>query len=286
MLERIYVEIGNICNLSCSFCAGTSRPKRQMTAEEFDCICGKIKPHTKYIYLHVMGEPLLHKELDTFLKIAKNHELPVCITTNGTLLSQRGNILLENSEIIHKVSISLHAPEGSGYTDLDKYLKEVVDFSKYAASVGIYVVFRLWNCDSAEGKGENFRNAYIEEYLHKEYSSSWQTRPKGYRLSTNTFLEYDGIFTWPSKSTADKSDAGFCHGLSSQLAILADGCVVPCCLDSEGEMELGNIFSSSLEEILSGERAVKIKSSFASGQIFEELCKKCTFARKFKIRNN
>lgn len=285
MIERIYIEIGNICNLSCSFCAGTNRPPRQMAVEEFAQICQKIKNHTKYIYLHVMGEPLLHPELDGIIKTAKNNSLPVCITTNGTLLETAGNIILQNSEVVHKVSISLHAPESNGDFQTEIYLKNASEFAKSAAEKGIYSVFRLWNRDSDEGKGENSQNDNIEAFLHSEFIGEWQVRPKGYRISKNIFLEYDGLFTWPSESIADEVTEGFCHGLSGQLAILADGCVVPCCLDSNGEIELGNIYTQSIEEILSGERATAMLKGLSAGKFVEPLCKKCTFARRFKKRS-
>ena len=285
MLERVYIEIGNICNLACSFCTGTTRPKRQMSTVEFSHVLKKVEPYTKYIYLHVMGEPLLHPKLDEFLRIAKEYSLPVCITTNGTLLSKKGKIIIE-SDAVHKVSISLHAPEGNGIIDLNDYLRCTVEFSKEAAEKGIYTVFRLWNGDSTEGLGKNSQNLQIENYLRREFPEEWQVRPKGYRLSKNIFLEYDGVFTWPTDSKADENYEGFCYGLSGQIAILADGQVVPCCLDANGEIPLGNIFEKELYEILDGERAVKIRQGFASGKVVDPLCQKCTFARKFKKRNN
>ena len=285
MLERIYIEIGNICNLSCSFCAGTKRTPRQMTKSEFETICKKIKGYTKYIYLHVMGEPLLHNDLSEILETAKKHSLKVCITTNGTLLQENGNILL-NSNAVHKVSISLHSPEGNGITDFDSYLKNAVEFSKAAAEKGIYTVFRLWNGDSSEGLGKNTQNAYIESFLKSSFTKPWQERPKGFRLQKNIFLEYDKVFTWPSESNAEPISEGFCHGLSSQAAILVDGTVTPCCLDSDGAVSLGNIFESDFSDILNSPLALLIKDSFKSGKVVHSFCQKCTFMRKFKKRNN
>lgn len=285
MLERIYVEIGNICNLSCSFCAGTKREKRQMSIGQFSQICSKIKGKAKFIYLHVLGEPLCHPLLDKFLKIAKENELPVCITTNGVLIAEKSYIISENANIIHKVSVSLHSLEGNDFKFFNDYLKNAVTFAKEMAEKGIYIVFRLWNNDSSEGKGKNKQNFYIEEFLKKEFLGEWQKRVRGYRLEKNIFLEYDGIFTWPKQSTAEEVDEGFCHGLSSQIAILVDGTVVPCCLDCEGEIPLGNIYNNSLDEILSSEKAKAISKGFSQGKFVHPLCKKCTFARRFKVNN-
>jgi len=282
MFERIYVEIGNICNLSCSFCQGTTRKKEQMSIEKFNDVCKKIKGYTKFVYLHVLGEPLLHKDLSDILKAIDQNNLKACITTNGTLLKQKEDILLQNSDIIHKISISLHDIEGSGINTLDRYLQDVISFSKKAAEKNIYIVFRLWNKDSSEGLGNNSQNGLIENFLRSIFIEPWQEKPRGYRLKKNIFLEYDGIFTWPSKSNSTEMEIGFCYGLSTQLAILVDGTVVPCCLDADANIPLGNIFLQNLEEILNSKRAVNIINGFKCGKLTESLCKKCTFARKFK----
>ncbi len=256
-----------------------------MTVNNFETVCKKIAGHTKYIYLHVMGEPLLHNDLSKILETAKKYSLKVCITTNGTLLQQTGNILL-NSNAVHKVSISLHSPEGNGITDFDLYLKSAVEFSKSAAEKGIFTVFRLWNGDSSEGLGKNTQNAYIESFLKISFPELWQKRPKGVRLQKNIFLEYDKVFTWPAESKAEPVTEGFCHGLSSQAAILVDGTVTPCCLDSEGSISLGNIFESDFSDIINNPLSLSIKDGFKSGKVIHPFCQKCTFMRKFKKRSN
>ena len=283
MIERLYVEIGNICNLSCSFCPKTKRKARQMTSAEFEEILKKSKGMVKYLYLHVMGEPLLHPELDKMLMLAKEYSMPVCITTNGTLLSKRGDVLLSHADVIHKVSISLHAPEGNSMYDLEEYLSSAANFATSASEAGIFTVFRLWNADSADAKGRNLSNPKIEEFLYSRFEGPYTKRPRGIRLAKYIFLEYGDTFVWPIESDADERETLYCHALSDQVAILADGSVVPCCLDSEGIMTLGNIFASSLTEILEGERAVKIKKGFGNGCAEEPLCKKCSYARRFSV---
>ena len=64
--------------------------------------------------------------------------------------------------------------------------------------------------------------------------------------------------------------------------MLADGTVVPCCLDHEGDIALGNIFEGSMEEILASERASAIYEGFRDHRATEELCRKCGYARRFK----
>ena len=134
MFNKIYVEIGNICNLRCSFCPEMKRERRQMSAQEFERVCRAIKGYTNYIYLHVMGEPLVHPELDSILAIAEQYEFRACITTNGTLLKKNTEMLMKHSSCIHKINVSVHSIEGNGIEDrLEKYIREVVGFSRLAS---------------------------------------------------------------------------------------------------------------------------------------------------------
>ena len=281
-MDRVYVEITNICNLACSFCPGTRRAPRYMTPADFSTVCDRIAPHTKEIFLHLMGEPLLHPDLDTLFEIAADHQLTVSITTNGTLLKKRGEILLKHAEIIKKVSISLHSGEANSQNlQNGTHLSEAIEFAKSAAKHGIFSILRLWNLDSAERKGENADNDLILTYLHEEYPDPWQRRHSGWHIGERTFLECAEIFTWPIESEAEPMEAGRCYGLVRQIGILADGTVVPCCLDSEGKMPLGNVFENTLDNILSGERAVRMRQGFLSGKMNEPLCRRCTYARRF-----
>lgn len=282
MIERAYIEIGNICNLACSFCPGTKREPRQMDESEFTKICEKLQGKVKFLYFHLMGEPLVHPLLDRFLGIAECFGFKVCITTNGTLLEGKGDILLSHSTVLHKVSISLHAPEGNSFSaEGSGYLSSAAYFAEQAAERGIFTVFRLWNMNSTDALGKNSENSAIETYLHKRFSFPWEKRQRGYRLAKNIFLEYDGVFVWPSESGEQERERGYCHALSQQIAILADGTVVPCCLDSEGMIALGNIFSSSLQQILNSERAVLMRRGFSAGVLCEMLCRKCSYSKRF-----
>ena len=165
---------------------------------------------------------------------------------------------------------------------MDEYLAECFDFAKCVSETGIFTVFRLWNLDSEEKSGANAQNATIESALHSAFPDEWTKHRAGFRLQKNIFLEYAGIFTWPTQSDADAQACGRCHGMIDQLAILADGTVVPCCLDSEGEIALGNIFESGLDAILASDRARAMADGLRRGELVEPLCQKCTYARRFK----
>lgn len=277
MLDRIYLEITNICNMDCSFCHKTKREKRLLSEGEFDIILDKIEGKAKHLYFHLMGEPTLHPSLGEFIKKARAKGFLPAITTNGSLLDKKGDELLCSSP--YKISISLHAPGANPTFSDEKYLKNCVDFAKKAAQVGTFVALRLWNL------GSGADNSEILEFLKSSFSNPWQERRGGssIRLDCRIFLEWAEQFEWPDPSLCecDIKTPIFCYGVREQIGILVDGTVVPCCLDSDGSIPLGNIFSSSLDEILTSERAMAMYDGFTRRQGVEALCRKCGYARRF-----
>ena len=146
MLDKIYLEITNACNLDCSFCHKTARAKKLMRQEEFDLLLGKLTGKAKYLYFHLMGEPTLHPLLPQFIKIARDNGFFPMVTTNGSLLREKREALL--SSLPYKISISLHAPEANAAFADEGYLESCVSFAKEAARKGCIVALRLWNLGS------------------------------------------------------------------------------------------------------------------------------------------
>lgn len=277
MLKKAYVEITNRCNLACSFCPKTRRTPRTMSAEEFDLVLSRLEGYVQYVYLHVMGEPLLHPELTTLFALAKARNMKICITTNGTLLQKRSDELLA-AESLHKISISLHSFEGNDGADEQElsYLTQVWDFAERAAKKGVIVALRLWNDGGADA-----RNGEILDFLRSRTGDNWpEMRNGSFLLRDHLYLERAGKFDWPDLS-AGESGAQFCYGLRDQLGVLVDGTVVPCCLDHEGDVALGNLFTQPLTEILASPRACTLREGFSRRKPAEELCRRCGFAARF-----
>ena len=109
----------------------------------------------------------------------------------------------------------------------------------------------------------------------------WTPNTKGIRIRDKLFLEYGDRFVWPDKDVDVISEKVFCYGLKDHFGILCDGTVVPCCLDSEGEITLGNIFDTPILDIMNSERATLIREGFKRRCGVEELCKKCGYATRF-----
>ena len=279
MRNRVYIEITNRCNLTCDFCHGTKRPLGTMPPEDFRRIAEKLRGETSYLYLHVLGEPLLHPQLKELLAIAGELGFRVCLVTNGTLLHKRREELLA-AKSLHKVSVSLHSFEGNGGAgDLPAYLQQVWEVCLPLSERGVLCALRLWN----EGTAPRLNGA-VEAFLSRRIGRDVESLPRDARgnrtLRPNLFLERAERFGWPDLN-APESGANFCHGFSRQLAVLWDGTVTPCCLDSEGDIPLGNLLSQPLEEILQGKRAAAMAAGFAARKPTEELCRRCGYARRF-----
>ena len=274
--RKVYLEISNICNLSCRFCPGTKRPKKAMTEAEFSALLSKIRPYTDYLYFHLMGEPLLHRNLERFLALAGESGFKVILTTNGTLLKKQQEMLLASSAL-HKINISLHAFEANDLAvPFEEYLADCFAFGQAAAGKKL-VVYRLWN-----NGGEDKQNRDILDTMHRFFPGDWVQERHGIRIADRTYLEYGDKFDWPDLTASEGNSHVFCYGLRDQLGILCDGTVVPCCLDHEGDLALGNLFSQSMEEILENPRAKSIYEGFSHREAAEELCRKCGYARRFQ----
>ena len=278
--SRCYLEITNRCNLACSFCPKTKRPARTLSAEEFHLLAGKLRAYTDYLYLHVMGEPLLHPQLGTLLEISRALGFRVVLTTNGTLLPERQSLLLA-APALYKINVSLHSFEANAAGSFDDYLSGCFTFAKQAAEAGKLVDLRLWNLDGETTRGQHTQNDAILTALEAVFPQPWTRNTWGLRLCDRAFVHYAEKFDWPDLSASEQRDTGACRALKDQLAVLADGTVVPCCLDHEGDVPLGNLFSQELDEILRAAPAQTLLSGFAARRLTQPLCRRCGYARRF-----
>lgn len=270
MLTRCYLEITNVCNLDCSFCPGHERRPRQLSVQEFDTLTDKLRGRVKFLYFHLMGEPCLHNSLPEFIDSARGKGLIPVLTTNGTRLNGR---LLES--LPYKINISLHAFEGNNGGNPRAYMDSVMDFSLKAAGKGCIVVLRLWNQGGLESL-----NREIVDMLHEYVPSAWKENSGGFELMRGLYIEFDSKFDWPDSGEDGEVyyDELFCYALRNQIGILSDGTAVPCCLDHNGRMPLGNLFTQSLEQILESDAARRIYNGFTAHKAVEPMCRKCGYA--------
>lgn len=296
-LKRIYIEITNICNLTCSFCPKTKRDKTIMKVSFFESIIKQVINYTDYVYLHVKGEPLLHPQLLKILDICSSYSLKVNITTNGTLLKEKQDLLLDTT-CVRQVNISLHSfeAEDNNLSMLQSYLNDIFQVAKNIQThTNVIISYRLWNLDRNNlSQSVKEQNQYVLWALEQEYNLNYRISDYflsnnnmecGIKLTERIYLNQSYEFMWPELSAPYYGESGYCHGIKDQIAILADGTVVPCCLDGEGIISLGNLYKTPLSDILSNERTTAIKNGFAQRKVVEILCKHCGYRERFNIQN-
>lgn len=272
--SKVYLEISDLCNLRCAFCPGTKRTPYAMTEEEFTELLPKLRPYTDFLYFHLMGEPLCHPLLGRFLELAGQMGFRVILTTNGTLLHDNQSILL-SAPALHKVNISLHAFEANELpVPFSAYLDGCIGFG--LAQREAIVCYRLWNAGGADRN-----NGEILSALHEAFPEPWVEGRQGIRIAPRTYLQFGERFDWPDMEAPEGDGRVFCYGLRDQLGVLCDGTVVPCCLDHEGELALGNLHRQELSEILASPRAEAIYRGFSERNAPEALCRRCGFVKRF-----
>lgn len=285
--KKVYIEITSVCNLACSFCPPTQRAKGLIKVEQFQHILDEIRPYTKYIYLHVKGEPLLHPRIDQLLEAAHEKGFKVNITTNGTLINKQRTKLLGNPAI-RQMNFSLHSFDGhEGSENREKYLGDILQFVREEQNKNILFSFRLWNLQREnQTEVDKRKNAETLEILEKEFQLPFKIEEKvepgkGIKIAPNVYLNQDHEFKWPSLLEKEDEGKGFCHALRSHSAILVDGTVVPCCLDGEGVINLGNVHEQKFGDIINSDRANNLVEGFSRREAVEELCRKCGYRQKF-----
>ncbi len=256
-LKKVYVEITNVCNLRCEFCPPVLRPRGFLSRERFGIILGKLSGRTKILYFHIKGEPLLHPGLGSFLDMAREAGFAVHLTTNGILLSERLDALLARPAL-ERVNISLHSLAG------------LPEQERKDAVGGIFASIDILA-----------REPSIKVLSLRQWDSSIADKNL-VRLGPKLNFHPAERFVWPElPGTVDFGGTGFCYALRDQAGILLDGSVVPCCLDAEGRITLGNIYESDWDEIVASPRARALYKGFSERRVVERLCRTCGFRTRF-----
>ena len=313
--KKIYVEITNVCNLTCDFCPRTKRTPEFMSTETFRAILDRLAGYTGYLYLHVKGEPLLHPQLSEFLDICSEKGFQVNITTNGTLIRESGNMLL-SKPAVRQVNFSLQSFDGNqshlakshlakshlakSHLAKSEYIGSILSFAKEAMEKTLmFVSLRLWNLhkDKSEKRQNDEILTIIEDAFHLSSpicedeksgrgiggggAKDRANNSRGIKITERLYVNQATEFVWPDLKEKEDCGSAFCYGLRNQAAILVDGTVVPCCLDGEGVINLGNILTTPFSEIIESDRARNIVDGFTRKEAAEELCRKCGYRTRF-----
>lgn len=260
MFKKIYVEITNACNLNCPFCIGNDRQKEFITEYKYNLLLNKLKGHTKYLYFHLMGEPLLHPQINELIEMASK-DFNINITTNGYYINK-----IEDNTNIHQINISLHSYDDKKNKTLDEYLNDVFNAVDKLLVNNTIINFRLW-----------VNNKYKDEIIKKVENRYNTTINGNTKIKDHLYLEFETEFIWPNINNHYCNEKGSCQGLRTHVGILVDGSVVPCCLDYNAQLKLGNIYEQDLDEILDQQKVKDMIKGFQNNKKIELLCQHCNF---------
>ncbi len=264
MFKKIYLEITNNCNLDCDFCIKNQRKNKNMTKEEFEIVLKKIENHTNYLYFHLLGEPLIHPAINDLINIASK-DFKINITTNGYLINK-----IKDNKNIRQINISLHSYSDKYKIKPEDYLNNIFDSINVLIQNKTYVSLRLWT--------KNSFNSEMIKIINNKYNTKIEINENSnIKISNNLYLNTFKEFIWPDLNNDYYSEVGGCYGLIDHIGILVDATVVPCCLDSKGIINLGNIFNEELDDILQRNRSLNMIEGFKNKTKKEELCKHCKF---------
>jgi len=285
--HRVHIEVTNICGLACSFCPPKLQASKTMDLAFFAKTLDQLQGVTKELAFHVMGDPLTLSNLQEYLQCSYDKGFKVTLTTSGYYLKNSSFQTLFHPAV-RQINISLNAyNKNSLNLSFEDYITTVLELcnEKLTHYPKPFINLRLWNVD--EACSEIGFNRDIFNYFEKTFAIEldvqklYKERPKSIRLASKVLLHFDSYFQWPSMDSTHNTQ-GTCYGLKSHIGILADGTVVPCCLDGEGVISLGNLHDSALNEILHSTRAKAMRKGFEQDQAVEELCQKCSYKDRFK----
>ena len=263
--KKIYIEITNQCNLDCSFCIKNDRKKEFMSLEDAEKVFKEVKNYTDYIYLHLMGEPLLHPNINEIIEMAHKNDLNVNITTNGYLIDK-----IKNNPYIRQLNISLQSFDEKYNKSFDDYLNQIFETIKTFPNT--IINFRLW-------ANTPYTSKFIT-YLEEKYKKKIIINSNGNAtLNKNIFLSIKNEFEWPKieKSRRVIENTGTCLALKDHIGILVNLDVVACCMDANGKIKFGNLKTNSLSEIINSEKFNLIKNNFENNKKIDPLCLNCNF---------
>ena len=284
--HRIYIELTNVCGLSCSFCPTKELPNKQMSLEFFESVIVEASQYTKEIACHVVGDPLTLSNLHSYLDIIEKYGLKALLTTSGYFLKKHTYETLFHP-CVKQINISLNSfNKNDTSLSFEQYINPILNLcqEKLTRKEELFINLRVWNLDEMMSE-RTFNEILFSKFstyfnLPLHLDTIYQEHPKNIRLASKIRIHFDTYFEWPSLQNINYGD-GTCQGLQSHIAILASGKVVPCCLDCDGIIELGDLHESNLYSILNTTRTKDMLQGFKENKAIEALCQKCSYKDRF-----
>ncbi|MGD1904930.1 MAG: radical SAM/SPASM domain-containing protein [Leptolyngbyaceae cyanobacterium] len=120
-LERLHIEVTNVCNFKCEFCPDAIMERRRghMDVALLERLLTEVADHqlANIVTFHLMGEPLIYPHVFEGIAMAVERGLKLHLTTNGSTFHLRpDHIEALVASQIPKVTISLQTPDPQTFT--------------------------------------------------------------------------------------------------------------------------------------------------------------------------
>jgi radical SAM protein with 4Fe4S-binding SPASM domain len=311
--DRVFIEVTSQCNFDCSFCTNSLMQRKPgfMPFTTFKRIINEITKNgiTNSILFHIMGDPLLHPDLMTFLRYSVEHVKKQQLVTNGSLFTEATvkecyETQLTNLDISYFTPNStLFKSRNSKHITFQQYHQTIQNIVatkfKHRFDTHLRLFYPNINLKSFNWKGipfEPLNKQVIPTIVHKWSTfitalgiqpneikhneiKKWNMNKRNSIFITDDFeIVFKQFHNWHnSLQQVIQSPIGKCSIVLNheQLGILWNGDVVLCCGDYEGHTRFGNINKKSLTEILNSEQYHRIVNSFSKGITPFTTCKKC-----------
>ena len=257
-ITSLIIEPTNTCNLRCTFCFVTDGMTRDGGFMDFDLFKKIIDDCTdlEHLCMHNWGEPLLHKDIFRMIEYAKNKGVNyVVMNTNGTLLTDKMIDRIVNSKLdIIRFSIDGSAEtfkrvRGVELKNIEKNIKKLkIIKEKKRPELKMGVVFTVE--EDTEGDAEEYINHWEKIVDHVRLQPKLITSPR-----TEVCPEPFG------------KDYG-------KLVVLWDGRVIPCCVDYNANLMIGNIQNDTIQNLWKSEKLNLLREQHLKGD-FPDTCANC-----------
>lgn len=301
----VMLELTSHCNFNCSFCPSDTmkREHRIMPRELWEKIIHELgqKKMVNTVFFHLLGEPLLHKDLFDAIRLANEYNLTVSLYTNGALLDEKKSLALLDTLKKGGVVLSIQeiSPESfnkrsRGKLSWHQYINRLQNFIKLSEKHENQVPVQIHFMVDIQKLGWNLPSIFQEQRLIQSVYHQWVKAlgykrtekinilnpTRSYQLGNNSTFFIKHSRNWDNQLIDNNlvtipRHTGHCTQMTDTFAILSDGTCTYCCTDYEGDLKLGNALEQSLEDIYYGEKAVRIRDTEKRGKFIEERCKVC-----------
>ncbi len=285
------IEVTNVCNLRCPLCPTLTmrRDKRMMSYGEFEHILDQIKAYSRSISFYLLGEPLVNKDLFKMIRECKKNDIRTKISSNTMLVDRYIDEIFESG--LDSIQLTLDGIDGETH---ERY-RVGSDFKRVISNIKLLVKEkrrRQSNHPTITLQTIVFR--FNEDQIDDIINFAREVEVDHMNLKAVNLFEDRGsdeekLFEYVPQNGHKRYFIGeeryYRDSVCPQLfagAILANGDVVPCCFDVDGEYILGNVFQEDFERIWKNQKHRKFLREYFDRS--NQLCKTCNLMEDIQHR--